>query len=445
MDVPTFPPHEPDRSLKISVIEGIFATIHGAIPGGALVTGYALMLGANDFHLSVVSALGAIATLGAIVSAQVVARLGQRKALSVFGGLFSRGLWLPLGLLPFLGLSPGWSLLIFFALILLAGLAMNLSSNAWLSWMTDLTPSERRGRYFGLRNTLMGVVSMAVGYGAGKLYDILKAHGAQRGAFLLFFGIAVAAAAIAAAIQRHQYEPHLKSERLLTIAQTLRLPLAHRGFRRFLLFITLWAMALGVAGPFWGAHMIKNLKMPFSTIAVYSIISGVSGLALQPLWGKVIDRLGNRPVMAFNVVCVFFLPLIWLFATPDFYLPIWIDAFLTGVFWPGFNLAAFNMVLTTAPRENRSAYLAVNSMASGFSAFLASLVGGCLAYSLSQFYWRVGAQTFVNFHVLFLLSALGRLALLPMALGLHEDKAHPVRAIFTLAGAKLMRGFEQKP
>ena len=177
---------------------------------------------------------------------------------------------------------------------------------------------------------------------------------------------------------------------------------------------------------------------------LYSIISGVSGLALQPLWGKVIDRLGNRPVMVFNVVCVFFLPLIWLFATPDFYLPIWIDAFLTGAFWPGFNLAAFNMVLTTAPRENRSAYLAVHSMASGFSAFLASLAGGCLAYSLSQFHWRVGAQTFVNFHVLFLLSALARLALLPMALSLHEDKAHPVRAIFTLAGAKIRRGFEEK-
>jgi hypothetical protein len=37
---------------------------------------------------------------------------------------------------------------------------------AWLSWMSDLIPIERRGRYFGIRNAVIGVIGMAAGFAA---------------------------------------------------------------------------------------------------------------------------------------------------------------------------------------------------------------------------------------------------------------------------------------
>jgi len=52
---PAWPPGEPDRSLRISVVEGNIESCSIAITNGALLTGFALMLGANAFHLGLMS------------------------------------------------------------------------------------------------------------------------------------------------------------------------------------------------------------------------------------------------------------------------------------------------------------------------------------------------------------------------------------------------------
>ena len=152
---------EPGRSLRISVIEGAFATVHIAITSGALVTGYALMLGASDFHLGLLAALNALSNLGAVFSSYLVGALGHRKKLVLWGATLGRIIWSVLCLLPFLGLLSGWKLLIFFLVAFAGNLSVNMANNAWLSWMTDLVPINRRGTYFGMRSTILGVVTMA--------------------------------------------------------------------------------------------------------------------------------------------------------------------------------------------------------------------------------------------------------------------------------------------
>jgi MFS family permease len=339
------PDKEPARSLRISIIEGSFASVHIAITIGALVTGYALMLGANDFHLGLLAALSALSNVGAIFSAYLVGLLGHRKKLTIWAATLGRLLWAALCILPFLNVLAGWKLLIFFLVIFIANTSVNMANNAWLSWMTDLVPLKRRGSYFGLRSTILGAVTMAANFGAGKLYDVMKSQALQQQAFAIIFGAAAFTAVIAGIILSKQWEPPLTGEKPLPISQLFRLPFANRDFRRLLLFFVLWSMATAVAGPFFAAHMIKNLHMPFAVIAYYSIIAGILNFAFQPLWGRIIDRLGNKPVMIFNMLGIFSLPLFWLFTTPDFYLPIWIDAFISGLVWPGFALATFNLLL----------------------------------------------------------------------------------------------------
>ncbi len=434
---------EPGRSLRISVIEGAFATVHIAITSGALVTGYALMLGASDFHLGLLAALNALSNLGAVFSSYLVGALGHRKKLVLWGATLGRIIWSVLCLLPFLGLLSGWKLLIFFLVAFAGNLSVNMANNAWLSWMTDLVPINRRGTYFGMRSTILGVVTMASNFGAGKLYDLLKSRDLQPQAFAIIFGSAALAALIAGLILSRQWEPPLKGEKRLHLAELFRLPFSNPDFRRLLLFFVLWSMATAVAGPFFAAHMIKNLKMPFAIIAYYSIIAGILNFATQPLWGRIIDRIGNRPVLIFNLAGVFTLPLFWLFTTPTFYLPIWIDAFLTGLFWPGFTLASFNLVLATAPERNRTAYLAMQSLTTGLAIFIASLAGGLLADLFKGFRWVLLGQTIINFHLLFALSSVLRISLLPMAMKLKEDRAQSVGKLLDMVGDKSSQRFSQ--
>ena len=437
------PPGEPGRSQRLSIIEGSLANIHLAVTQSALVTGFALMLGANEFHLGLITGLGAFATLGALASAVILSRRGRRRTLVLASSILSRCLWAVFCFLPFTSLPNFTKLLIFFTVLFISQWLIQMANNGWLSWMADLVPEETRGRYFGKRNTILGAISMATVFLTGRAYDLFKERGYQAQGFSLIFGLAVISAALSGLVLARQWEPSAKPQDPQPPLKIFGQALGDGNFRPLLLFFILWSLATSVAGPFFGAHMIKNLGMPYSVIALYSIIAGILNLLIQPLWGRVIDRIGNRPVLVFNMLGIFFLPLFWLLATPDFYLPIWIDAFLTGIFWPGFGLATFNLLLSTAPEKNRASYLAVQSVATGLSIFAASLLGGLLAQSLSRISFYFLGLRLINFHLLFILSAGLRLALLPLALGLREDRAGTLGTLLDIMGNKASQLFTE--
>ena len=183
--------------------------------------------------------------------------------------------------------------------------------------------------------------------------------------------------------------------------------------------------------------MINHLHMTLEVIAIYSIVSGIMNLFTQTLWGRIIDRAGSRPVIAFCLVGVSFLPLFWLFARPDFLWMIWADAALTGIFWPGFNLATFNLNMQSAPRENRTAYFAVISVLCGVTGFLANLLGGKLALLYRDFHYDLAGFPLNHYHIIFVISAVGRLMMLPLALQLKDEKSGPAGLTFALVGGKV--------
>ncbi len=444
--VPATPPAPPDgepaRSQRLSILEGSLATVHITITSGSLVTAYALMLGARPIHLGLVSALTALAAVGSVAGAQAIGRLGRRKPLAVATSAGGRALWALLCVLPFLPIAPGLRLGLFLAVVCAGNLLLNIGGTGWLSWMTDLVPAERRGRFFGIRNAVLGAVGMAVSYGAGALFDRFVASDLRAPGLAVIFGAAAVFAVLAGVVLHRQWEPPLRGERPLPLRETFRLPVADRSFRRLLAFLVLWAAATGIAGPFFAAHMIRNLGMSFSSIAVYSILAGAVSLSTQPLWGRIIDRAGNRPVLILCLLGVTGLPILWLPATSAHLWPIWTDAAVTGLFWPGFALASFNLVLGTAPDESRTAYLGVHSLLVGVSGFLASLLGGWTADLLAGASVPFLGLTLVNFHLLFAVSAAGRLALLPLALGIREERSRPVRALVGLLGDQVAQRFQ---
>jgi hypothetical protein len=440
------PVGEPARTRRLSILEGGFATVHIAITTGPLVTAYALYLGANGFRLGLLAAATALSAVGSMLGAHAVGLLGARRRLTVVTAVAGRSLWGVLCLLPFVGLGADVRFAVFLVAIVAGNALINAGGAAWLSWMSDLVPLPLRGRYFGARNAILGAVGMAVTYGAGRAFDAFRSVGRTGTGLAWIFGMGVAFAWFSGFVLARQWDPPLTGERPRRIAETLAQPMADRSFRRLLEFLVLWSAATGVAAPFFAAHLITNLHVSLSRMALFSIVSGTLNLAMLPFWGLVIDRFGNRPVLSLNMIGIAFLPLLWLFATPRDLAPIWIDAVLTGIFWPGFTLANFNLILATAPEKDRTAYLGAQNVAVGASAFVASIAGGVIASALAALHHVAGWQTFVNFHVLFAVSAAARLALVPVALRLREEKAGSVAAVLDFVGdeisARFMRGFQ---
>ncbi|MBP7275126.1 MAG: MFS transporter [Kiritimatiellae bacterium] len=426
------PTGEPGRSRRISTIEGCVSTLHGTLIGGSLLTAYALALGASDFHIGLIAGFGMVANIGLLLGARSSLRRRARKPVVVRAALASRMSWALLTVIPFLPLSPTARVWVFLSVVLAAQTLLQMAVNPWSDWIADLAPEHLRGRFFGMRNAVCGGVGMIGAILVGRSYDALKSFvhpGQELWVFVPFFGGTAVLAVLSAWLYTRQWEPPMREAPILPMRDLLLSPLRHPPYRALIRFQVCWAVACAIGGPFFGAHMIRNLHMSMSTIAVYGILAGAVGLFSQPLWGRVVDRYGNRPVLMFNMVVVFTMPLIWLFATPDFLFPVWADALLTGLCWPGLNMALFNLVLGTAPAENRQGYLAAQGVISGAAHFLAAAIGGGLAHGWSEFRLVIGQQTLVNFHLLFILSAFGRLLMLPAAMRLHEPRAMSVKAL----------------
>jgi MFS family permease len=424
--------------MRISIAEGAFASIHISLTGGAFLTGYALMLGAGEVSLSVLAAIPFAAQFFQLAAAYIAERTHRVKKLAISGQALGRTSWIFAALLPLLPFAPGpyrlYAFLLFYAI---SAAFLMITYNAWTVWMSDLIPERLRGRYFGIRNTIVIAVNLAVTVAGGRALDTFKAAGAEPEGFAVVFGAAVAAAAVASILLYRQpaaIPPPAPAE---PFWRRVWAPFADGNFRRALRFFAVWHFAWAVPLAFWTVYLLTYLKMSYFEIAIFSGITSVTAAAGNRLWGAVEYRAGNKPVLAICAAAIGCLPFLWISTRPDFMYHVWVIPFLAGIFWSGFNLVAFTFPLALSPRPNRTYYIAAFGIVTGAATFVASTAGGILARATSGAEWVVAGITFTNYHLLFALSALGRFLSLPLLRGLEERRAAGIPTTLSYIGAAI--------
>ena len=362
------PPDEPRRSQQLSIWEGFLAVLFINWATGVVTTGYALWLGANPAALAVLGALPLVAQMAAPLA--LVFR-GSRKRLSILLAATGRGVFAAVLLLPLL--PEDWRIP---GLLIIAASSQMIVSPVnvlWTSWMADLVPEEKRGRYFGFRNGILGLVGTLGNLAAGSVIDVLgKPWG-----FLLVIAVGVGLGIAATYILRFQTEPPFKPS-----APTLKeffSPLSDRTFRGFLGFVVFFLGAVSVGGSFVFPLFLEYTKMTFTQVGLWTVIAAASGLVMGPLWGRVADRIGHWWVLLFtSVVATLVLPPLWLVARPGHLETIWIAAVCDAIAWGGIGTALTNIALQGVSVEKRNLYLSLYWLSFALGGILGSLLGGYL-------------------------------------------------------------------
>ena len=432
-----------ESGLRISIVEGSFATLYATLAGGMFLTGLALFLGANSFQIALISAIPALVTGFSFLAGFLVRRSGRRKELVLWTAGIGRGVFIVL--VPFLLLRLGIGLPLFFAVVAASSILMNIAGTIWQSWISDLVPEARRGRFFGLRNAVHGLIGVLTAYGAGRGMDALKAAGHEPLGYGLAFGLAAAFGITSTILLTRQPEPEMPEKPPVGMRELLFGPLKEPQFRRLTAFLAAWFLTGTLASPFYIVHMMKNLHFSFTAIGVYSIIGGLTGMLFQLFWGRIVDRFGSKPVTVFNFALVGIMPLLWVFATPAFRLPIWLDGLMNGMVWSGASLGLWNLLLDLADNPQRKeSYFAIYGVVTGLGAFVASLIAGAVAQAMSGFHLHFLGRTFINYHVMFLAAGLARFFTLPLLTRVHERDSksvqHTVRVLGSLALWRLNAG-----
>jgi MFS family permease len=409
------------RSLNAAVAEGAFAEIFAACATGAIITGWALYLGASA---AVIGFLGALPFAAQVVSlpAAWFTSSRSRKTVALWAVGVSRLTFLPLLLLPTLDTDQATKLNLFLGLVGVSTVAAVIANSAWVAWMGDLVPDRIRGRFFGRRTVYLNVAGTLTSLGAAVLLDRFAPMGWTGAALSVLTGAACLAGVVSVVLMRRQHEPPVAAEPDVSAWRALKLAMRDRRTRPFIGYLFAWNAAVGISASFFAYHMLTNLQTGFLVVAAHGVGVAAVRIASARFWGHAVDRIGAGPVVVFCSFGIAAVPLTWFFVTPDRLWPIALDALFAAFLWAGHNIAAFDLTIGLAPRASRPYHLAAFATAGGLGFGLASILAGQLA-ALVPAHFTVAGEDWTNLHVLFLLSAVGRLGSAVLSLRLHDPGA----------------------
>ncbi|MFH0940869.1 MAG: MFS transporter [Candidatus Omnitrophota bacterium] len=387
------------RSLKASFFDGVFAS--GMIGfTQEYFTPFLLLIGGTARQVGILNALQNLAaSLTQLKSADLTAYLRSRKKMFNFFVFLQAFMLLPMALAAlFCFASP----VIFIGFVVFFAGFGALALPAWGSLMSDLVPVDKRGVYFGWRNKITGLITVAVTLLAGLILNEVGSVN-RFAAFAILFGSAFIFRLASWYFLTRMHEPALKhnKEDQFTIFMFLA-RLKESNFAKFVLFVALVNFSVNLASPFFPVLMLRDLHFSYMLYAVITVTATLTVCLMIARWGRLADRIGNLKVINVTAPLIGMIPLLWILnRNPAF---LFFAQVFSGFAWAGFNLCASNFIYDAVTPEKRTRCIAYFNLFNGLALCLGSLLGGLLLQHLPPL---LG----FNILTLFLISSLLRIGI----------------------------------
>lgn len=443
---------EPDLRAVLNRIltAWLFGAAWMSLTTGATLTRFAKSAGVGEFGFGLLAAIPFLAALIQFPASVVLERFGHRKRIFVAANLVHRSLWLAIAAIPWLlphDAQPAGLI----TLMLLSALFNNVTAPAWYSWLVDLVPARIRGRYFSRRTQAGQIVSMILAVVAGFALDWAERRSGL--ALTRMMSALLAAAAVFGLIDILAFvavpDPaHAQPARAGGLRDLLREPLGNRSFRHYLGFTATLTFSTGYIAQFCWLYLLDVGRFT-NTQCNLMLITGPQLVALFsiPFWGRMIDRLGRRPVATIAGGLILHGAVIWVFVVQGHWVAGAIGVAVAAFAWPGVELASYNIMLGLVGQRQgarrNTAYVAINSVVVATAGTLSGLFGGLVARSLHDWRGSLLGMPLTYHGVLFLVSGLLRAVALLWLRGIEDPRSFPARDALRYMAADMYSNLQQ--
>lgn len=443
------------RSLKASTLDGAFSSAFESIVKGVLISNFLLGLGAGALEVGLLTSIPMMAhllqPLGAYFSEKATSR--HLYCLWIFG--IARLLWL----LPAAGIfcfSHGYLTAHDLTLLTMAVLALStvleaIGCAAWMSWMAVLVPVKLRGRYFSLRRSLSSLSALLTIPAGGWLVSSWMGSEIEGYGVVLVLAVLLGLASLGFQFQMSDVNPR-QANTLSVVAVAGENPsvdcsapvpptsqsgerAGNANFLTLLLFLGLWSFGVNLSAPFFNFYLLDTLHLNVQWVTLYSgLIYGAFFLMIV-LWGRLADRVGNRPILIANCVLAAALPLLWLYTDGgvlSICLVLPLLHLMQGSTFAALDLCLANIQMELAPLSRQSGYFAIAAAVMGITGAAGATAGSLLA-----------ASSIFGLPFLFALSALVRLVSITPLVFVREARAQPIRLLIAQQRDRLFQRWPQ--
>jgi MFS family permease len=288
-------------------------------------------------------------------------RLGKRKLIIAGRALCG----IAFAALAFVG-SPFWLL----AMIVAVSFAIAMAQPAWGSLVGDYAGELRRGTIIGRINSVAqigGLIAMVT----ALAITFNQTGPMSMASFTPLLLFASASSFASAFLISKTIEKAPSGERRHFDFGSL---FGDKDLRKFLVVSFLFGFGASTASPFFSYITVGKLGMSIWQIAATAVANLTFNVLGQRFFGRIIDKVGRRPVIVFSRVGMAASTVVYALAT-DWTQIVIIEAFV------GIELAAWacgqsTYIIDIAPAKLRATYLAASMTAVGVSNFLGSYLMG---------------------------------------------------------------------
>lgn len=377
-------------NVRINIVNGISASI-----AFNLVPPYfpklAERLGANDFHIGLLSSLPAIATiLFLIPGAMVIEGFKDKKKVTGVLLFIHKLFYLAIALVPFLPRAS--QPLVFVSLVGIMNLPGAISAMGFQSTIADMFGPETLGQAMAARNKYSTIFGTIVAFLAGQVLSRLT--NSQSRTIVLYQAMLVGTFIIAMGevysyfkfrgVRTSKQETAVNYRRELKT--TFRYMLREKNFLIFgvcsLIFYFGWQMGW----PLFNIYMLNNLHADEKWMALIQVASSLSSILTYGLWARFADRKGNNFALFIATVGMSITPV--LYAISGNLVTLALYNIVVGISVAGTVQILFNMLIEVTPQKNRTIYIAIYNTAINMSAAIAPMIGVAINRGI-QIYWAL--------------------------------------------------------
>ncbi|MGC8561372.1 MAG: MFS transporter [Phycisphaerae bacterium] len=408
-----------------------FNAISWSVVLGAPLYLFAKHIGAGDELLGIIAALPPLLVVLHIPGNYLIPRLGYRRMV-IFGWGARTAAVVFIALIPVAVTQHGFALALLVLLLIVFSLCRGLAGGAWMPWLSTLVPTDIRGKFF-LRDQLFGqtgnVLTLIL---TAAIFTFL--HGR------IAFSVAFALAALGGMVSVICLLPvpdvtdaDLHTEAGSRIA--LFKMLSADEFRRLCIFNVAYMLVMGSLTVFTVAYLHDIAGLPSAEIIGLTAFSTLGGVASLFWCGKVLDRIGSRPILAASLLALILVFFCWFLIaagaiSPQ--LPILGAVYLLSGM-AGINFSAANNRLQSlkVPKLGRNHHFAVLLVLLNIAAGVSPMFWGLVLETIGRYHHRAVGLNWNRYTFLFGTCALMLIPVLIMLRSLDDHRPE----IRSVAGA----------
>ncbi|MEH1965778.1 MFS transporter [Nostoc sp.] len=410
-------------SLRASTVDGVFAAVFSIGTGGILLGNFLVELDATPVIFGMVSSIPMVVNLFQPMGAYLSERSTSRFLYSLCTYGIARLLWLILviGIVSFNvgGLNSNQLVILSLLILVCSHFLGGLGAASWLSWIAMLVPRQLRGRYFGLRNSIANLTELVSLPIAGLAVSHWYGGSIQGYGVILLLSIFFGIVSLGCQYFQVDINPQLQNTYYANSSQTteiqsdsvpnkpdeiseaISLPQMptppkqidssiwkNSNFLVFLLYFGSWTFAVNLSAPFFNLYLLDTLNLDVSWVTFYNSLRAGAHMLMLIVWGRLADKIGNRPILISTGILIAVIPWLWLkMGSSPLDLWLWLPLLhiFIGANWGGVDLCNNNLQIEIAPVKNQSIYFAIAAAVAGASGALGTTIGGFIAQFAGSF------------------------------------------------------------